>query len=167
MSESNGTSPVKLTITHHRLPQHTHEAFIDWIIKEHLPLAIPVFKKYGVIDYSLVRIFPGNLVTWKSPWHLMPLSLGTVIIKLVNSSLHHRLSMRNWSKKLEVLDQPGILPNLTVLLNISFPARGLSRRWCRIQNGSLLCKTKINGLIYQRPWCLLGTLLHTFSKGNL
>lgn len=58
MSEASETSPVKLTITHHRLPQHTHEAFIDWIVKEHLPLAIPVFKKYGVIDYSLVRLSP-------------------------------------------------------------------------------------------------------------
>ncbi|KAJ5233374.1 Dimeric alpha-beta barrel [Penicillium citrinum] len=53
MSAATETPPVKFTITHHRQPQHTHEAFIDWIVKEHLPLAIPVFRKYGVIDYSL------------------------------------------------------------------------------------------------------------------
>ncbi|KAJ5404549.1 Dimeric alpha-beta barrel [Penicillium cosmopolitanum] len=53
MSATTGAPPVKFTITHHRLPHHTHEAFIDWIVKEHLPLAIPVFEKYGVIDYSL------------------------------------------------------------------------------------------------------------------
>jgi hypothetical protein len=46
--------PVKFTITHYRLPQHTHEAFIKWIVEVHLPKAMPVFKKYGVIEYSLV-----------------------------------------------------------------------------------------------------------------
>ena len=56
MPDATETPPVKFTITHHRQPQHTHEAFINWIVKGHLPLAIPVFKKYGVIDYSLVRI---------------------------------------------------------------------------------------------------------------
>jgi hypothetical protein len=61
MSETTGTPPVKFTITHHRQPQHTHEAFIDWIVNEHLPLAIPVFEKYGVIDYSLVRRFSYSL----------------------------------------------------------------------------------------------------------
>ncbi|KAK8122210.1 hypothetical protein PG984_010880 [Apiospora sp. TS-2023a] len=45
--------PLKFTITHYRLPQHTHEAFIKWITEEHLPLALPVLKKHGAIGYSL------------------------------------------------------------------------------------------------------------------
>lgn len=84
MSAATETPPVKFTITHHRQPQHTHEAFIDWIVKEHLPLAIPVFRKYGVIDYSLVRIYFPPTLDRSSKW----------MIKLINSSLRHRLSMR-------------------------------------------------------------------------
>ncbi|KAK9769996.1 putative EthD domain-containing protein [Seiridium cardinale] len=45
--------PLKYTVTHYRQPQHTHEAFIKWITEEHLPLAIPIFKKHGVLGYSL------------------------------------------------------------------------------------------------------------------
>lgn len=48
--------PVKLTITHYRKPEHSHEAFIKWITEEHVPLAMPVFQKHGVIEYSLVSI---------------------------------------------------------------------------------------------------------------
>ncbi|KAJ6098903.1 Dimeric alpha-beta barrel [Penicillium canescens] len=53
MSEILGSQPEKFTITHYRQQQHSHEAFINWIVEEHLPLAIPVFEKYGVIEYSL------------------------------------------------------------------------------------------------------------------
>ncbi|KAE9382063.1 hypothetical protein N431DRAFT_539545 [Stipitochalara longipes BDJ] len=56
MTEANAqqaSQPVKYTITHYRQPKHTHEAFIKWIIEEHLPLAIPLFKKHAVISYSL------------------------------------------------------------------------------------------------------------------
>lgn len=49
-----GGQPLKFTITHYRLPQHTHEAFINWITEEHLPLALPVLKKHGALGYSLV-----------------------------------------------------------------------------------------------------------------
>ena len=51
---TEGDQPVKLTITHYRKKEHTHEAFIKWIVEEHLPLAMPVFKKHGVLEYSLV-----------------------------------------------------------------------------------------------------------------
>ncbi|KAI1316784.1 hypothetical protein F5Y16DRAFT_414702 [Xylariaceae sp. FL0255] len=44
---------AKLTVTHYRQPQHTHEAFMRWIIDEHLPLAMHVFKRSGIISYSL------------------------------------------------------------------------------------------------------------------
>jgi hypothetical protein len=54
MSEVPESRPVKFTITHYRQQQHSHEAFMDWIVKDHLPLALPVFKKYGIIEYSLV-----------------------------------------------------------------------------------------------------------------
>ncbi|KAJ5805381.1 Dimeric alpha-beta barrel [Penicillium pulvis] len=53
MSEAPESQPVKFTITHYRQLQHSHEAFINWIIQEHLPLALPVFEKYGMIVYSL------------------------------------------------------------------------------------------------------------------
>ncbi|KAH8689030.1 hypothetical protein BGW36DRAFT_391588 [Talaromyces proteolyticus] len=45
--------PVKFAITHYRLPKHSHEDFIKWIVEVHIPKAIPVFRKYGVIDYTL------------------------------------------------------------------------------------------------------------------
>ncbi|KAJ5637215.1 Dimeric alpha-beta barrel [Penicillium lividum] len=53
MSKVPESQPVKFTITHYRQQQHTHEAFINWIVQEHLPLALPVFGKHGIIDYSL------------------------------------------------------------------------------------------------------------------
>ncbi|KAJ5656775.1 Dimeric alpha-beta barrel [Penicillium longicatenatum] len=53
MSEVPENQPVKFTITHYRQQQHSHEAFINWIIQEHLPLALPVFEKHGIIEYSL------------------------------------------------------------------------------------------------------------------
>jgi hypothetical protein len=46
--------PLKYTLTHYRKPQRTHEAFIKWIVEEHLPIAMPVFKKHGILGYSLV-----------------------------------------------------------------------------------------------------------------
>lgn len=46
--------PLKYTITHYRNQQHTHEAFIKWMVEEHLPIAMPIFKKNGVLEYSLV-----------------------------------------------------------------------------------------------------------------
>ncbi|KAH9908565.1 hypothetical protein F4778DRAFT_352097 [Xylariomycetidae sp. FL2044] len=44
---------VKFTVTHYRQSQHTHEAFIKWIVEDHLPAAIPIFKKHGVLGYTL------------------------------------------------------------------------------------------------------------------
>lgn len=49
------TQPLKYTVTHYRKPEHTHEDFIKWIVEVHLPLAIPIFKKHGVLEYSLVN----------------------------------------------------------------------------------------------------------------
>lgn len=54
MAEVLENRPVKFTITHYRQQQHSHEAFIKWIVEEHLPLAMPIFEKYGVLEYSLV-----------------------------------------------------------------------------------------------------------------
>ncbi|KFA73928.1 hypothetical protein S40288_00918 [Stachybotrys chartarum IBT 40288] len=47
------TAPLKYTVTHYRKPEHTHEEFIKWIVEVHLPLAIPIFKKHGVLEYSI------------------------------------------------------------------------------------------------------------------
>ncbi|PQE27247.1 dimeric alpha-beta barrel protein [Rutstroemia sp. NJR-2017a WRK4] len=47
------TQPIKFTVTHYRLPQHTHEEFLNWIISVRLPAALPVFKKHGVLRYAL------------------------------------------------------------------------------------------------------------------
>ncbi|KAI1322801.1 hypothetical protein F5Y16DRAFT_385471 [Xylariaceae sp. FL0255] len=44
---------VKLTVTHYRRPEHTHEAFMKWTTEDYLSLAIPVFKRCGVVTYSL------------------------------------------------------------------------------------------------------------------
>lgn len=50
--------PLKYTVTHYRQPQHSHEEFINWIVEVHLPLALPVLKKHGVLEYSLVSSNP-------------------------------------------------------------------------------------------------------------
>ncbi|KAI1167691.1 hypothetical protein F5B18DRAFT_600976 [Nemania serpens] len=47
------SQPLKYTVTHYRRPEHTHDAFVKWITEEHLPLAMPVLKKHGVLGYSL------------------------------------------------------------------------------------------------------------------
>ncbi|EMR69404.1 hypothetical protein UCREL1_3588 [Eutypa lata UCREL1] len=48
-----GGQRLKYTVTHYRKQQHTHEAFIKWIVEEHLPVAMPIFKKHGILAYSL------------------------------------------------------------------------------------------------------------------
>ncbi|GAB1312363.1 EthD domain-containing protein [Madurella fahalii] len=53
VSAENGGQPLKYTVTHYRQKEHTHEAFIKWIVEEHLPIAMPIFKKHGVLEYSL------------------------------------------------------------------------------------------------------------------
>ncbi|KAI0118031.1 EthD domain-containing protein [Hypoxylon sp. NC0597] len=53
MAQVPADKPLKYTITHYRKPGHTHEAFIKYIVEDHLPLALPVFKKHGIITYSL------------------------------------------------------------------------------------------------------------------
>ncbi|KAJ5953004.1 Dimeric alpha-beta barrel [Penicillium vulpinum] len=58
MPEILRSQPIKFTITHHRQQQHSHEAFMKWMVEEHLPLAMPVFTKYGVIEYSLFATPP-------------------------------------------------------------------------------------------------------------
>ncbi|KAK3987150.1 hypothetical protein QBC44DRAFT_332015 [Cladorrhinum sp. PSN332] len=45
--------PLKYTVTHYRRSEHTHEDFIKWIVDEHLPAALPIFKRHGVVEYSL------------------------------------------------------------------------------------------------------------------
>lgn len=55
MAEEIG-KPLKFTITHYRRAQHSHEDFIKWIVEGHLPLAIPIFKKHGVLGYTLVSV---------------------------------------------------------------------------------------------------------------
>ncbi|RWA13467.1 hypothetical protein EKO27_g1634 [Xylaria grammica] len=58
---------LKYTVTHYRKPEHSHEDFIKWIVEVHLPLAIPIFKKHGVIEYSLQVLKPfGKFVTPES-----------------------------------------------------------------------------------------------------
>ncbi|KAF4637482.1 hypothetical protein G7Y89_g598 [Cudoniella acicularis] len=53
VSTQQGGQPLKYTVTHNRKPQHTHDAFIKWIVEEHLPLALPILKRHGVLGYSL------------------------------------------------------------------------------------------------------------------
>ncbi|KAK8022410.1 hypothetical protein PG993_013177 [Apiospora rasikravindrae] len=50
---SDSATHYKFTVTHYRRPEHTHEAFMKWIVAEHLPAAMPIFKKHGVLEYSL------------------------------------------------------------------------------------------------------------------
>lgn len=51
-------TPVRFTITHYRLPQHSHEEFLKWLVETHLPKAMPIFAKFGIIGYTLVSDCP-------------------------------------------------------------------------------------------------------------
>ncbi|KUL85917.1 hypothetical protein ZTR_06349 [Talaromyces verruculosus] len=55
MAELREGQRLKYTVTHYRQPHLTHEEFMKWIVDEHLPLAMPVFKKHGVLSYTLAR----------------------------------------------------------------------------------------------------------------
>ncbi|KAK7937838.1 uncharacterized protein PG986_014706 [Apiospora aurea] len=57
---ADSSTYYKFTVTHYRRPEHTHEAFMKWIIEEHLPAAMPIFKKHGVVEYSLVSEVPSQ-----------------------------------------------------------------------------------------------------------
>ncbi len=46
--------PMKFSLTHYRKAGITHEAFMKWIVEVHIPKAIPIFKKHGIIGYALV-----------------------------------------------------------------------------------------------------------------
>lgn len=56
MATQQEIQPVKLTLTHYRKPEHTHKAFMDWIAEKHIPLAMPVFQRHGILGYSIVRV---------------------------------------------------------------------------------------------------------------
>lgn len=45
---------MKFTLTHYRKAGITHEAFMKWIVEVHLPKALPLFKKHGIVGYALV-----------------------------------------------------------------------------------------------------------------
>ena len=62
--------PLKYTVTHYRQPQHTHEAFIKWIVEDHLPVAMPIFQKHGILGYSLVST-PAEIATIPRYLHLI------------------------------------------------------------------------------------------------
>ncbi|KAI1478080.1 hypothetical protein F4774DRAFT_175475 [Daldinia eschscholtzii] len=55
MSQSSASDGprLKYTVSHYRKPEHTHEPFVEWMVEEHLPLAMPVFKRHGLLGYSL------------------------------------------------------------------------------------------------------------------
>lgn len=54
MAEAAENQPLKYTVTHYRQSQHTHEAFMKWLVEVHLPLALPVLKRHGILGYALV-----------------------------------------------------------------------------------------------------------------
>ncbi|KAI1746036.1 hypothetical protein F4680DRAFT_400102 [Xylaria scruposa] len=60
LPKQQSSPPLKYTVTHFRKPNRTHEAFMKWLVEEHLPRAIPVFKKHGVLGYSLF-VTPASL----------------------------------------------------------------------------------------------------------
>jgi hypothetical protein len=57
-TEHQQARPFKFTVTHYRKTGTTHDAFMKWIVEVHLPKAIPIFKKYGVVGYALVSSLP-------------------------------------------------------------------------------------------------------------
>lgn len=48
---------MKYTVGHYRKEGVTPEDFINWLTKEHLPLAVPIFKRHGIKKYTLVSLF--------------------------------------------------------------------------------------------------------------
>lgn len=47
---------IKYTVGHHRQKGVSHEDFVKWMTHEHIPAAIPLFKKHNISKYALVSI---------------------------------------------------------------------------------------------------------------
>lgn len=45
---------IKYTVGHYRNKDVSHEDFVKWFTHEHLPAALPLFKKHGISKYTLV-----------------------------------------------------------------------------------------------------------------
>lgn len=45
---------IKYTVAHYRKEGVSHEDFVKWMTHEHIPTAIPLFKKHNIRKYSLV-----------------------------------------------------------------------------------------------------------------
>ena len=79
MAELREGQRLKYTVTHYRQPHLTHEEFMKWIVDEHLPLAMPVFKKHGVLAYNLVSDpppFNQTLSTNFKPQYVPPATMN-------------------------------------------------------------------------------------------
>lgn len=61
------TSIANLPVRHYRRKEKTHEEFIKWMVEEHLPLAMPVFKRHGILSYSLVSTFSSSETCSSTP----------------------------------------------------------------------------------------------------
>ncbi|KAN0121904.1 hypothetical protein V8E51_000230 [Hyaloscypha variabilis] len=62
-SEQQAGKPIKYTITHHRQPKHTHEAFIKWIVEDHIPAAMP-FLSPPPLNAVVAQQFSNFRPTW-------------------------------------------------------------------------------------------------------
>lgn len=45
---------IKYTASHYRQEGVSHEDFVRYMTDEHIPAALPLFKKHGIVKYSLV-----------------------------------------------------------------------------------------------------------------
>ena len=79
-----GGQRLKYTVTHHRKQQHTHEAFIKWIVEEHLPVAMPIFKKHGILAYSLVSASYWEALNCPQYFLLLPTSSSRQLLLMAH-----------------------------------------------------------------------------------
>lgn len=76
---------IKYTVGHYRQKGVSHEDFLKWLTHEHLPAAIPIFKRHGIKKYTLVgageiyrSIIPTRILTFLFKF-VTPIELGAAL----------------------------------------------------------------------------------------
>lgn len=49
-----GQQTIKISVQHYKAKNVSEEEFVRWLKEEHIPVALDIIRKHGVVRYSLV-----------------------------------------------------------------------------------------------------------------
>ncbi|KAL9622768.1 MAG: hypothetical protein Q9160_002886 [Pyrenula sp. 1 TL-2023] len=58
--------PLKYTVEHYRKEGVTEQAFLDWFRNVHIPAALPLMKKHGIVGYAVLAREPEVATAFQS-----------------------------------------------------------------------------------------------------